>query len=261
MKKYSVKLLSILFLILAYPLYAETDEYSLSIVKVENFSESVFSEGISRYRLRSSDSEFSLPDTSFQKVLKRVKTGNDFMLEVVSGRLQGKTAPDTEDNLTDTRFLDYNEPEMRKLKGRFAGSTDAVRDIEHFVFNHIKNKKMGIPILPASDILKNRTGDCTEHAVLSAAIFRSLGMPARAIVGMLLSREFGKYRNVFVYHMWVEACINGKWILVDATRPDDKHPNLYIAFAYHHMKTEMPLPYLKAVSSMKTFTAEYAGGN
>lgn len=259
MKKPSVKLVLILFYISLFPLYAGPDEYSLSVVKVEKFSESVFSESASRYRLKSSDSEFSLMDTPFQTIIKREKTGNVFTLEVVSGRPAGKASADNPDNIAETRFLNYNEPEMQKLKKRFKGSADVIKYVERFVFNHINNKKMGIPILPASDVLKNRSGDCTEHAVLSAAILRSLGIPARAVVGMLLSREFGVYRNVFVYHMWTEAYNNGKWILVDATRPDDKHSNLYIAFAYHHLKTEMPLPYLKAVSSMKNFTVEYAG--
>jgi hypothetical protein len=234
-------------------------EYSFSVVKLDKFSDRVYSESISGYRLKSSDSEFLLTDTPFQKIVKTGKQGSSFTLDVSSGRFDDKTPAGTEDNLSETRFLDFNDSEIQKLKKRFKGSQDIIKDVEYFVFKYIKNKRMGIPIIPASGILKNGTGDCTEHAVLSAAILRSLGIPARALVGMFLSRVFGEYRNVFVYHMWVEAFKNGRWVLVDATRPDGKYPNLYIAFAYHHLKTEMPLSYLKAVSSMKNFTVEYAG--
>ncbi len=259
MKFYSVKILFVLY-ISAFALYAGPDEYSLSVVPLKNFSESVFSEGVSRYRLRSSDSGFSLPDTPFQKVLKRVKGGADFVLEVACGSRVGAEPSRGPDDVEETRFLDFSEPEMRALKEKFKGSRDVIGDVEKFVYSRISTKKMGIPILPASDILKNMAGDCTEHAVLSAAILRSMGIPARAVTGMLLSREFGIYKNVFIYHMWVEAFSNGKWILVDATRPGEKCPNRYIAFAYHHLKTEMPLVFLKAISAMKNFTAEYAGG-
>jgi transglutaminase-like putative cysteine protease len=260
-KKYSVKIIPILFFLFLSALYAGPDDYSLSVVKLEKFSDKVLSESVSKYRLKSSDSEFSLPETPYQSILKREKYGNNFTLELICGKTAGKNSAGNADNLTATRFLDYNEPEIRTLTARFKKSADAVKDVENFVYGHVSNKKMGIPLLPASDILKSRTGDCTEHAVLSAAILRSLGIPARAAVGMLLSQEFGQYRNVFVYHMWVEAFLNGKWILVDATRPGGKSPNLYIAFAYHHLKTEMPLDFLKAVSAMKNFTVEYAGGN
>jgi transglutaminase-like putative cysteine protease len=97
-------------------------------------------------------------------------------------------------------------------------------------------------------ILKDRAGDCTEHSILTVSLLRASGIPARAVVGIILSEYFNGRRDVFVYHMWVEACVNKKWILVDSTRPMHLNHNRYIAFTYHNLKTEGPIDYLNALS-------------
>ena len=251
------KYLFIFVVILFIPLAVYTFDFSFSKVKLDKFSEKIYYSDVSEYRIISADSEFVLPDTPFQKVLKKEKEKNNFILSVRTGNFNRTVSPPSRDYLTDTRFLDFKDPEINNLRKRFKGSKNLIDDVERFVNNHINKKTMGIPLVSASQIFKNRTGDCTEHTVLCAAILRSLGIPVRALVGMLLSREFGEYRNVFVYHMWAEAYINGRWILIDATRPGGKYQNRYIAFCYHHLKTEMPLSYLKAISAMKSFSVEY----
>lgn len=239
--------------------YLYSFEYSLSIVALDNFTQKIYSESETEYIIKSEVSEFALPDTPFQEVLKRYKKGNVYTLILRAGKGRGAYVPKENDYLSDTRFLDYSDPALRNVKKGFAGSGNIIGDVERFVYNRVRNKKMGIPIVPASHVLKSGTGDCTEHTVLCTAILRSLGVPARAVTGMILSREFGSYNNVFVYHMWGEAYIDGRWVLVDATRPGKKFPNRYIAFACHHLKTEMPLSYLKAISAMKNFSVEYGG--
>ena len=66
-------------------------------------------------------------------------------------------------------------------------------------------------------------------------------------------------KNVFVFHMWAEACVDGKWLLADATRPGDLHPHRYITFAQHSLKAEMPLEYLGAVSAIRDLAVHYDG--
>ena len=72
----------------------------------------------------------------------------------------------------------------------------------------------------------------------------------------MLVKKFMGRQNVFVYHMWAEAFVRGRWMLIDSTRPGTEGLNRYIAFAYHHLKTEMPLSFLKALASMKEFSVE-----
>ncbi len=234
-------------------------DYSHCSVKLDGYSKKVYSEKVSEYRIRLTDSEFILPDTPFQRVVKMGRRDNVYTLLLRSGKGVVSTPESSGNYLSDTRLLNLKNSEKEKLGKRFKGSKNIINDVERFVFYHIDKKTIGVPIVSASHLLKSRTGDCTEHTVLTVAILRSLSIPARGIVGMLLSREFGGFKNIFVYHMWAEAFVKGKWILVDATRPGEKHPNRYVAFAYHHLKTEMPLPYLKAVSAMKNFTVEYVG--
>ena len=108
-----------------------------------------------------------------------------------------------------------------------------------------------MPLIPAALILKSKAGDCTEHSVLTIAILRSLKIPSRAVVGLILSEKFLTEENVFVYHMWVEAYENDRWVLVDSTRPDSINHNRYIALCYHSLKTEAPMEYLSAMSTVQ----------
>jgi len=123
--------------------------------------------------------------------------------------------------------------------------------VERFVHGHISEKTFGIPLIPAPAVYRGRAGDCTEHTVLAVALLRRMGIPARAVVGMIYSEEFEGMRDVYVFHMWAEAFHRGQWVLVDATRPGAKQPSRYIAFTYHNLKSEAPLAYLGALSALK----------
>jgi len=67
----------------------------------------------------------------------------------------------------------------------------------------------------ASVILETGRGDCTEFAVLLAAIARSFGYPARVVVGIVIA-EFGGSLQAFG-HAWTELHLGTGWQLVDAT--------------------------------------------
>jgi transglutaminase-like putative cysteine protease len=257
LKKISLIIFSVYIIIFFYdPLYSF--DSSFFCVPLRNFSVNLYSEKISKYKLIITDNEFVLPDTSTQKILSKEKK-NDFVLLLQAGRKAnpGYHSDPPNNYLSDSRLLNLDDPDILKLKHRFNNSRNIINDVENFVYKHISNKTYGIPVISASEIYKNKTGDCTEHTVLTVAILRASGIPARALVGMVVSEEFEGNRDVFVYHMWAEAFIDGRWILVDSTSPGEKHENRYVAFAYHHLQTEMPLAYLKAVSAMKKFSVEY----
>ncbi len=98
--------------------------------------------------------------------------------------------------------------------------------------------------------MENRSGDCTEHAVLTTSLFRAMGIPARAVMGMILVPEMSGQRDVMVYHMWTEVFCKGSWRIADSTRAGKVSGNRYIAFCYHDLKTEMPVEYMNAMSSI-----------
>lgn len=228
-------------------------------VPLGDFSPGVYGAERPRFILFSSDENFSLPDTPSQRVISRRAKNGGAEIVIETGMMNAAARGNLSRYIENTRLLGTGSPEIQSLKRKFDTLRDPVPAVTRFVYDHIIHKTIGIPILSAREVLKSRTGDCTEHAVLTVAILRALGIPSRALVGMILSERFGEARNVFVFHMWAEACIEGKWVLADATRPGEYHPQRYITLASHSLKSEMPLEYLGAVSAIKDLTVRYLG--
>ncbi len=218
------------------------------IIEPEKLHDAVYSQKESRFWIKSSDKDFELPRTSTQKIISDSWAIKGRKLIVATGDFPVPEDGSVSQYLKDTPYLNLNSREIRETAAKFSKSADPVKDISIFVYNHISDKKEGIPIIPALPILKDRAGDCTEHSVLTVALLRASGIPARAVVGIILSEYFNGKKDVFVYHMWVEAYVNKKWILVDSTRPMHLNHNRYIAFTFHNLKTEGPIDYLNALS-------------
>jgi transglutaminase-like putative cysteine protease len=85
--------------------------------------------------------------------------------------------------------------------------------IEQWVAKNLKNKNFSVGFASASDVARNLTGDCTEHGVLTAAMCRAAGVPARVVVGLVYAESLGG----FGYHLWNEVYVNRRWVAVDAT--------------------------------------------
>jgi len=64
----------------------------------------------------------------------------------------------------------------------------------------------------ALDTIARRAGDCTEAAVLLAALGRAAGIPTRVASGIAYSRQayFG-VSNAFLAHSWTLAYVDGRW--------------------------------------------------
>ncbi len=64
---------------------------------------------------------------------------------------------------------------------------------------------------------QTRSGDCTEYALLLAALGRVVQVPTRVIFGLSYSREsFHGKKNAFAPHAWVQAWVGGAWRSYDA---------------------------------------------
>jgi transglutaminase-like putative cysteine protease len=87
--------------------------------------------------------------------------------------------------------------------------------LERFVHSYITLTNYSQAFATAADVAKSRTGDCTEHAVLLAALARARGLPARVAIGLVYTQESGG--PAFGYHMWNEVSIDDRWIPLDAT--------------------------------------------
>jgi transglutaminase-like putative cysteine protease len=66
----------------------------------------------------------------------------------------------------------------------------------------------------ASQVARKRTGDCTEFAVLTAALARAVGLPARVVLGLAVVTRDGR---VAAYgHAWAEVAAGDTWEVGDA---------------------------------------------
>ena len=68
--------------------------------------------------------------------------------------------------------------------------------------------------LPVFEIIKQRRGDCSEHALLFTALARASGIPAREVLGLTYLNDG---LQAFGWHAWCEVAVNGQWVPVDPT--------------------------------------------
>jgi hypothetical protein len=83
----------------------------------------------------------------------------------------------------------------------------------------------------AREALNRRSGDCTESAVLLAALGRAAGIPTRVVSGLTYSRvPILGAANSFMPHSWVVAYVDGRWKSFDLAlmRFDSSHIALTI---------------------------------
>ena len=78
----------------------------------------------------------------------------------------------------------------------------AVR-LEKFVHDYINRKNYSRAFSSAAEVVQTREGDCTENAVLLAALCRARGIPARVAIGLVYVPNL----QGFAYHMWTEVFI------------------------------------------------------
>ena len=78
----------------------------------------------------------------------------------------------------------------------------------------------------ASQVATHRSGDCTEHAVLFAALARSFGLPTRVVIGTVFVAA--EERVAAFGHAWNELHRGGVWTLVDATPLEGARPVAYV---------------------------------
>jgi hypothetical protein len=105
---------------------------------------------------------------------------------------------------------------LSNMRRAVAGAVDpwekATR-INHWVFQNIRDKNFKTTFASAGEVARNLSGDCTEHAVLAAAMCRAANVPARVVVGLVYVPDLGG----FGYHMWHEVYVNQRWVAQDAS--------------------------------------------
>jgi len=181
-----------------------------------------------------------------------------------TGTLQVNTAgPDVGlggPEAVDSEFLRPNalvtseDPKVIELAAKAIGNeTDpwqrAVR-IEKWVAQNLREKNFKTAFAAASEVARDLTGDCTEHSVLTAAMCRAVGVPARVVVGLVYADHLGG----FGYHMWNEVYVHRRWVAIDAafdqTAVDAVHIKLSDTSLAGVSPYESFLPVVRVVSKL-----------
>lgn len=114
-------------------------------------------------------------------------------------------------------MIQSDDPKIIKLAHQIAPQeTDPWQvaiALERWVRNAIRNKNFSQGFATAADVAQTLEGDCTEHAVLLAALCRTRKIPTRVAVGLVYSAA----DQGFAFHMWNQVWIRDCWIPLDGT--------------------------------------------
>ncbi len=165
---------------------------------------------------------------------QEVKTGAQAEVEIVvrSSELlrpgntagpspQGSSAKPKPEYLQPSLLVDSDHPQVVALARSVAPDKQepwqVAAALRREVHRRIGSKEFSLALASASEALRQGRGDCTEHAVLLAALARARGIPARLAYGLVHLAGSGR----FAFHMWTELWLSGRWVPWDATQPTD----------------------------------------
>jgi len=122
--------------------------------------------------------------------------------------------------LEPTRYVESGQKVIIDLARRAVGDTsdaaEAARRIEAFVADYVVDKSLSVGYASAAEVAVSRQGDCSEHAVLTVALCRAVGIPAQVVTGLAYVSQWSTFRNGFGGHAWVQVYLGDKWVGLDA---------------------------------------------
>ncbi|MCG8650574.1 MAG: transglutaminase-like domain-containing protein, partial [Pirellulales bacterium] len=123
-------------------------------------------------------------------------------------------------DLQPNRLIDYRSVDVRRIAdSALAKRSDLTQRQTALALTSTANALIGLRnssqgFSKASDVVKDLQGDCTDHAVLLAALLRSRQIPARLALGL---RYVADPQPQMVYHAWVLAYVDDNWLALDST--------------------------------------------
>ncbi len=123
-----------------------------------------------------------------------------------------------------SRWINSTDDSVRRMAviggGAVTDPHEKCKRLTSYIGSHLRLSAFSTSLRPASEVAKTKQGDCTEYAVLLAAVMRSEGVPSRIAVGF----AYVPNPASFAPHMWTEAWIDGQWIPFDATLGGEVNP-------------------------------------
>lgn len=133
-----------------------------------------------------------------------------------TGTARAAAEPGTE-YLSSNRLVQIDDTLVRQHAEKAAGAeTDpwkVAQAMERWVAQNLKKKNFSTLLASAGEVARELSGDCTEHAILLAAMCRSRKIPSRLAIGLVYAPSLSSFAG----HMWTEVFVQGTWVPLDAT--------------------------------------------
>ena len=164
--------------------------------------------------------ETSVPNAAEQRSKAEGKLG--WLVNVNPDAVRDRDRPSASDRSA-SRWLESDHEELAKLArdatSGVSGDFARMMALEKFVRGYITNKSLRVGYASALETVRSKEGDCTEHALLLAALGRAIGIPTRVASGLAYAETFAGRSNVFVPHAWAQAWVGDHWESFDAALP------------------------------------------
>lgn len=171
-----------------------------------------------RYRIHMAEGSSPPAITTDEQRVSSLGDG-DWLVDIGNARPGGEAGPDADDILPNA-WVQSDAPAIRELAatavGHASGDLQKMRRLRSFVSDYITQHGLDVGYASALEVVRTREGDCTEYAVLLAALARAERIPTRVVTGIVYADRYAGGSRVFVPHAWVQSWINGRWQSFDA---------------------------------------------
>ena len=160
----------------------------------------------------------TLPATGEQAV---VTDGSTAILTVCADCGAPEQLPESDRRryLQSNAWVQSDLPEIRDFANRHGHGRSQAQIMNNLVAavrDHMTGPVDYLGYGTAAGVLRTRSGDCTEFAVLLAALARARDIPTRVAYGLVYADRFSGKKDVFSPHAWVQVWTGTRWQSYDA---------------------------------------------
>lgn len=156
----------------------------------------------------------------------------DGQMQIVASRDASYQGSALEQHSQASFVIDLEEPDTQVFLNDFQTEKQNItlKNIKNFVYQYMTDPTYAEGFNIASAVARTRRGDCTEYAMLTTALARFLGLPARYMVGTIIVQE---REQISAYgHAWTEVLVDSKWQILDAAmyHPERDFSSIYLPY-------------------------------
>lgn len=192
---------------------------------------------------------FSIPESARQRVTAR--GDREFLVALGRGPGDEVTAQARAEALEPRASIDSDSPEVRRAASDvtrgLSGDRERAEALLDFVFESL-DKTYQSNLSTATQVLRRRAGDCSEHSMLFVALSRAAGMAARQVWGLVYA---GDAEQRVAWHVWAEVELDGRWQPMDPVFGETDADATHLA-----LSTGLDTRWVRALGGLRIRVAE-----